>query len=212
MGALKSGWLTAFSIAGIGALMGGLFYGLHIFPNSFLPTHFPSISHAQALKYTSIGIGIYMFFLPLMGWVADRISHTKCMQLFAFLTILLSYPIIYFLMSGKVFYIILSEALASILLAGFMAPATFVMAQSFLPSFRHRLVSFSYNLGASLIGGLTPIVFLFLTETLNLLYGPGIFIALCGVIGLFSSYCLGRKTDLRIFSSRTESVFASSIP
>lgn len=158
---LKSEWLTAGSIAGIGALMGGLFYGLHIFPSSFLPAHFPSISHAQALECTSIGIGVYMVFLPFMGWFADHIGLTKCMQLFTFLTILLSYPIIFLLMSGSFFFIIISEILTSILLAGFMAPATFVMAQSFLPSFRHRLVSFSYNLGASLLGGLTPGIFLF---------------------------------------------------
>lgn len=187
--------VTALSIVGIGILMGGIFYGIHIFPNGFLPTHFPSISHVQALMYTSIGIGVYMLSLPFMGILADCTSPTKCMKFFAFLTILLAYPIIHFLISGEAFSIIISETLASVILAGFMAPATAVMSQSFLPSFRHRMVSFNYNVGASLVGGFTPMIFLLLTENLKLLYGPSLYIAFCGIIGCLSSYYLGKKSN-----------------
>jgi len=191
----KIGWLTAASVAGIGSLMGGIFYGLHIFPNSFLPAHFPSISHVRALQCTTIGIAAYMIFLPLIGWLSDYIKHTKIMQLFAFLTIIFSYPIIILLMTGNFFSIILSEILASFVLAGFMAPATYVMSQSFIPSIRYRLVSLSYNLGACLVGGLTPGIFLFLTENLNYLYGPGAYLAICGSIGLASSYFLDSQIN-----------------
>lgn len=193
---IKSEWLTVISIASIGALMGGIFYGIQIFPNSFLPTHFPFISHVTALRCTTFGIGVYMVFLPFMGYVADIIGHTKLMKLFCYLSIFLSFPILFLLFSGDVAFILLAEFLASFTLAGFMAPATFVMTQNFLPVVRYRLVSFSYNLGASLIGGLTPIMFLFLLENIKSFYAPGIYIIICSLFGLYASYYLEKYNFL----------------
>ncbi|OJX12819.1 MAG: hypothetical protein BGO77_04960 [Caedibacter sp. 37-49] len=186
-------WRNIFSVMGIGALMGGLFYGLQIFPNSFLPTYFSSISQAKALSYTSFGIAVYMLSLPIMGYLADKVNHTQWMFIFSFLTIVLGYPIFILLMSGNSSLIILAELISSLLLAGFMAPATFIMTQSFPPHLRYRLVSFSYNLGASIFGGLTPGIFLFLIEKFDSLHAPAFYLILCGVFGLFSSYYLSHN-------------------
>lgn len=188
----KSERYTMMSIASIGVLMGGLFYGLHIFPNSYLPTNYFYISKVTALHCTSVGIGAYMVLLPPMGLIADKIGHIKHMKIFSFLTVLLSYPIIYLMMSGQIGYILISEIMGSFILAGFMASATFVMTLHFLPSVRYRLVSLSYNIGASLIGGFTPGIFLFLIEHYHSASGLAIFLLLCGLAGFVASYHFGR--------------------
>ena len=195
---LKKETPTILSVAGIGAVMGGLFYGFHIFPNTYLPTHFQSISQSQALQYTCFGIGVYMVFLPISGWISDKVGHLKFMKFFSVLTFILASLIFSLILSESPKLILLAEFLASIILAGYMAPATYVMTQSFASGIRYRLASFSYNLGASVIGGLTPSILLILSTHSESNYLPGLFISSCGVIGIFSSSYLRKKLHSQI--------------
>ncbi len=181
------------SIASIGIVMGILFYGFHIFPSSYLPTKFPSISHSQVLQYTSFGIGIYMLFLPLSGWISDKLGHLRVMKIFSYLTILVASLIFSFILSGVPKLILCAEFLASFILAGYMAPATYIMTQSFSDGIRYRLVSLSYNLGASLVGGLTPSILLFFISSYGSFYLPGLFIAACGIAGVLSSHYFEKR-------------------
>lgn len=190
---IKSEIPTVFSIASIGVVMGALFYGFHIFPNSYLPTKFATITQSQALTYTGFGIGIYMLFLPVFGWASDKIGHLKFMSFFSTLTALFSTFILSWILSGDTNLILGAEFLASLILAGYMAPATYVMTQSFPTGFRYRLASLSYNLGASIVGGLTPGILVFLASKYPSIYIPGLFISVCGIAGILSSRYLKRK-------------------
>jgi MHS family proline/betaine transporter-like MFS transporter len=141
-----------------GGLIGVLFYGLFIFPNVFLATLIKTNSYYLQLT-TTAGIGLYMVLLPLMGFASDRIGTKRVMQASAILTMILSYPIFKLLSNGTIFSSLIAEALSALLISGFMAPTSFLITQLFPTQIRYFSVSCSYNLGVSLMAGITPLIF-----------------------------------------------------
>ncbi|WP_039455600.1 MFS transporter [Candidatus Jidaibacter acanthamoebae] len=171
----------------IGGCMGIIFYGQFIFQNTFL-TSILKVNTNLALLAIMIGISSYMVFLPIFGWLSDKIGHSNTMMFSAISIMLLSYPIYNCFITKDYIKIILAEVLSGAILALFMGPATYVMTTLFHIRMRYTGVSFGYNVGASLFGGITPTISMLLYQ-LNLNpMDPFLYLAFAGVLGIFGTY------------------------
>ena len=179
-------------VISVGALMGCLFYGLYIFPNSFLPNTL-NLTPSYVTKLTTFGVGLYMIFLPLMGWLGDKIGPKKLMLFSSLLCFFSSYFLFYCLyaLGGRLIFIV--EILSSFLLASFMAPATFIITQVFPKNIRVTGVSLSYNIGACFFGGASPMVFTFLIKKTSFLTIPWTYLAFCSFIAFISTLSISNS-------------------
>lgn len=181
--------LQVFTVFGAGGLIGAFFYGVFIFPNTYLP-EFIGVPYTVAVKSTSIGIGLYMLFLPFMGWLAIRITPFFLMVSCAFLTSILAYPIFLLLSLGCFPFLVLAQSIAALLLAGFIAPASFIIVQIFPIEVRYTLTSVSYNLGVCLLGGIFPLIAVALINHTNSLSIPSLYLACCACLALAGNVLL----------------------
>lgn len=167
----KKASLHGFSI---GALMGILFYGQFIFCNSFLPKVTQLSSH-QSSKIITIGIFSYMITLPIAGWISDHQNYKK----FMFYSALFSFLLGPLLFQSQFFYgikgAIFAQILSAILLSMLMAPGGYIMSLIFPPHLRCKGVSLSYNLGATLFGGICPSIYLLIYKSTGSIHGMTIF-------------------------------------
>lgn len=181
------------AIFGIGGLIGALFYGLFIFPNSYLP-EFVGVDYSLAQIATTIGIALYMIFLPIMGRIADKIVPGRLVVYSAFLSLCFAYPIFFLFSTGKFFCILGAEFLSALLIAGFMAPASFVITQIFPINIRYTTTALSYNLGVSILGGMSPLVCIWLLKQTGNLISSFMYLFLCGALALICSIVLCRRS------------------
>lgn len=183
-----------FQVAGVGVVVGVVFYGFFIFPNSFL-AHNSRIIPATLKQITTGGIVSYMFFLPLMGWLGDRIGAARLMAFSTGIS-LLYFPMALFQMQ-EITPLLLGVLMggSALLLAAFIAPAGYIMTQVFAKSMRFTGTSLSYNLGACCIGGLTPILF---ATSLKMDSTPWVPLAFT-----FLTCLWGFNTSLTLFRQRT---------
>jgi|GEM_PF-7008021 len=166
----------------VGIFMGALFYGQLIFCNGYLPKVTP-FSQKEIAGAVSIGFFSYMVLLPIAGWIADVLGHFKTIMGAIVLAMLVA-PAFYFLEVSSVFAtIVISQVLAAALLSFFMSPATYFMCHLFPTNIRCMGVSLSYNIGATLFGGLAPSVNLLLYQRGENTFTPAIFL----LISLFLS-------------------------
>ncbi|MCC2624455.1 MAG: proline/betaine transporter [Burkholderiales bacterium] len=96
--------------------------------------------------------------LLVSGLLADKFTSAKTMKLAAKLLIILAIPLCYMLDSKVILIVIIAEVALIILNELLFGPSNAFLKQIFPVSCRYRGVAFSFALGMSLIGGLTPIV------------------------------------------------------
>lgn len=168
-------------VGAIGAMMGGLFYSQFIFFRSFLPK-VTSLKSTQVGMCISIGIFSYMIFLPVIGFLSDRIGHKTSMVSACALTIVLAPALFILATSGSESNLIGSQVIAALLLSGFMSPGMFLMSFVFPEQTRCLSASLSYNIGATLFGGLFPVIGLTVYRLTDHLIIPSLFLSFIAIL------------------------------
>jgi len=194
---------TTFATVGMGALTGALFYGLFVFPISFLPAVMGVPPHL-AKQCTLVGAGLCIIFLPIMGLVSDRIGHYKLMGLSALATICLAFSLFSLFSYADTPRILVAQIIAALLTASFMAPVSVVMSEIFPAKVRYTGASFSYNLGLCLLGAATPAISLMLVKETGSVVAPATYLIGCATFGLISAIIgsvLKKEQDKPIVSS-----------
>lgn len=174
-------------VIAIGILMGALFYGQFIFSYSFLPL-ITDLSPTQISKLVSAGIFSYMVFLPLIGWISDKLGHKKMMLISCLLSFCLSPVFFYLSTSGSQFNILISQILVGLILSALMAPGTYYMSLIFPSHIRCAATSINYNLGATLFGGTAPTIGLILYQHFKHPLAPAIFLSAAALISILCLY------------------------
>ncbi|WP_175690720.1 MFS transporter [Burkholderia anthina] len=112
-----------------------------------------------------VALALRMAIIPLAGHWADRVGGAALLKgsLIAFLIVL--YPCFYWVIhSPGLVSLMASEAIFAVLIGLFMGPMSTFAAVLFPVNVRSTGLSLAYNIGASLIGGITPV---FLTWVLH---------------------------------------------
>lgn len=181
---VKLGYRKFFALFGIGAFVGGYFYYFCIFQQVFL-TQYLYIPSETARLVTMMGIATYMIMLPLFGMIHNN-KLTSLGIFSAIAGIICSILCQLLLLTTKIPLIFLAEFIALTCLAGFMAPASYIMTRIYKIDLRAQGTNFGYNLGICIFGGFAPIIAIKIHFFTDSLFMPCYFNAICALMGLIA--------------------------
>ena len=171
---------------GIGGFAFIPFYTLSVFMNMFLITKIKMPSSYVLLINMSTMV-LWVLFLPIMGYLSDKIGGKRLMSLGAIGTVLFSYPLFYPLADNfTLSNLFLLQIGLSFISAAFVAPSSALLPRLFKVKERYTGVAFSYFLGVALFGGTTPLIESALVEYTGSLLSPALYVILGGLLGLIS--------------------------
>ncbi|MCB1114889.1 MAG: MFS transporter [Chlamydiia bacterium] len=170
-----------FQVMSVGILMGSLFYGQFIFSYSFLPL-VTDLSAALVNKAVSIALFSYILFLPFVGWIADRLGHKRLLIFSCVASFFLSPFLFYLSTSGQFYQVVISQTVVAFILSALMSPGTYYMSLAFPPQIRCSAASVSYNIGATLFGGMAPSVGIMLYKLFQTPIACAIFLSTSALI------------------------------
>jgi MHS family proline/betaine transporter-like MFS transporter len=150
-------------------------------------------SHQLMLSQTFL-IVIAIISLVSAGKVADKISPNKTMQFGALLLVLLSYPLLRMVDQGSLYSILFAQIIFIIINEILLGPSNAYLKNAFSMEYRYRGSSFSYCLGMSLIGGLTPVVEGFLYQRTGSFSAISLWLILIG-LGTFISLRMVKRSS-----------------
>ncbi len=177
---VSENWKNIIVTISIGCLAGTLSLSLVGYITSYL-TFVIGLPLQQAALINNVGLGIYIFLLPVFGFLSDLWGHRRIMLCGALLAILLSYPFFYLLSSG---YLFSGQAGLAILAAMFLAPMHAYMLSLFPESFRCRGISSSFSIGVGIFGGSAPFISTLLVQSMGVQEAPAFYYILSGIFGL----------------------------
>ncbi len=182
----------------MGALIGILFYSQFVFFNSFL-FFIGLVDKAVAHSITSFGLFVYMIALPFAGYFADKTIHIRFILFVQLLIMLFSLIFYKLFFSGDLVVMYILQAIGAIILAFFVAPATFTMVGMFNLKIRYTCVSVSYNLGVSIFGGLTPTIMMLIYKYTNNTGYFAFYLFIAALLSFMSLYILRKNAELEKF-------------
>jgi MHS family proline/betaine transporter-like MFS transporter len=156
----------------------------------YLPlVYLPEWLHAQtgmardlALRINTVSMALLLFFIPLAGWMSDRlIRRTHLIALAMFIMALVSIPLYVWLADDGLWGAFIVQLVLAILVAVPLgaAPATFV--ELFPATDRLSGYSVAYNLGLGVVGGATPMFATWLIQVTGVSTAPGILLCVVSI-------------------------------
>lgn len=127
---------------------------------TYLPTYLSEelgFNSAVSTLTTILSLVTYVFFLPIVGRIADRVGRKPVLATACILFIVCSYPAFVLLSYGGMFAIGAQIILGAILAANDGVMATF-LTEIFPTTARYSGFGISYNLGNALFGGTAPLI------------------------------------------------------
>lgn len=132
---------------------------------SYMPTYAAmatGIPLNQALLANFIAVGLFLVLLPFAGILSDRIGRKPTMTAFAAGFLLFSWPA-FALLNGNFWMLLLIEVIGIILLLGYSANCSVIMAEQFPAEVRATGIGLPYALAVAVFGGTAP----YLTTWMN---------------------------------------------
>lgn len=167
------------------------------FVNLFL-SQFLGFSPTISLSYAAFGTVIGMTITCLAGRIYDRFGLYKTLN-FALLFIILSiFPFHWLLALGEKWSIIFALCLFAMASGGIMACLPHLVASSFPTRERYTGAAFSNNLAQALLGGVQPVLALYLIKTTDVLWSPAIYT--CFLASLYFVFLLIYRNRLKHFA------------
>jgi MHS family proline/betaine transporter-like MFS transporter len=165
-------------------LSGTFSSSLVVYINSHL-VEIVGIPSSQSLIFNSIGLGLYILFSPITGYLGDQFGIKRIMQVGAGGIIVLAFPLFFLLQTASFSYIFIAQIMLAFLAASFISPLNAFLNHLFPVSVRFSGVAVGSNLGKALLGGWMPAISLFLIQYTNNPFMPAIYLMVMGGIALF---------------------------
>ncbi len=121
-----------------------------------------SLEHA--LEINTVNMIMLFITIPISAWLSDRYGRRKILMIIAFAMLVSVYPIFTLFENADVITVGIAQALFAILVGLYLGPMPAVLVEMFPTSIRLTGMSLSYNIAATLFGGTTPIVSVWLIE------------------------------------------------
>jgi MHS family proline/betaine transporter-like MFS transporter len=158
----------------------------------FLPTFAARQLHMDAsstfFSTTFAGV-IYVVLTPVIGTLSDRIGRKPLLYTAAIASIVLAYPLFFLLVSwGSVGGLVLTQAIATVILTLCTGVACAVLAEEFPTRVRYTALSVSYGLSVAIFGGFAPFIGTALISATGNPIAPAYYVIFGGVLGLIAVY------------------------
>jgi MHS family proline/betaine transporter-like MFS transporter len=158
----------------------------------FLPSFAQQQLHiAPSTTYLSTIVAglIYLVLTPVMGSLSDRIGRKTMFFGVSGLSIVLAYPLFKLLVLMPTAQgLILTQAIASVLLTMYTGPICAILAEMFPTRIRYTALSVSYGFAVAIFGGFAPYISTFLIQASGDPLAPAYYVMLAGVLSLFATF------------------------
>lgn len=167
----------------LGMYLGVVLYTVLVYTATYLERL--GLSTQNALLISTVTSLIEALAAPLFGWLADR-HGLRSILIFATTSMaFLALPIFYLINLNKPMITLISFGLLGFLASAFDGPLVAYIIKKFDVSVRHSGVSLSYNLGAALFGGFTPVTLTYFINKTKILLFPSFLLIGFAFVALF---------------------------
>jgi len=140
----------------------------------------------QALLSNTVGTMILILFIPLFGYLSDKINRKYIMIVGAGALFIFSYPIFTLFLEGNLYGLMQGQIVLSLFIAMLVGPMSAAIAEVFSTLTRYSGIAAGLNIGTSLFGGTCPLIATYLVnysgyEAMPCIY-PMLFSFLCLVV------------------------------
>lgn len=156
-----------------------------LFLNSYPPL-ISSVTTTEMLRLNMPLLILDMLLLPLFGYFGNKFSPTRQMQLACIITILASLPLMILCHHASYLTILFVRSAWVIIGVLFYAPFHAWSQQLIPPRHRYTLLSVGYTIGSQLIGGPFASIGLWLYQSTEIVYAPGIYAMLVAFMTLYT--------------------------
>lgn len=180
----------------LGGICGAVAYVVIVYINIFLNKTI-KLDAALSFLYSMISMSSCILFLPIFGYLSDKMNHEQFFKTACYVVIIFIVPL--FMLISNNMLILPSVISLGVLSAWICAPAYAIMLKLFSVEQRYSGIGFSFNLGLALFGGTTPIIATFLTQKSGLTYSPALY--LMALIIAFIGYDTIINKEIKIADS-----------
>lgn len=174
---------------GIAAMDFAAYYVAFVYLSIYIVNHL-NLSPAYAQWSTSATIFLALLTLPAFGALSDRIGRKKVVAGSAAALIVLPMPLFMLLNSGNMVVIVLAQMVLGLCVAAIMGVIWSALAELFGTGIRFSGMALGFNLGAALVGGLTPYISEWLLNATGSVYSPAWWLIGVSVVTLLTSFTL----------------------
>ena len=154
---------------------------------------------ASDVQIVSFCVALSNFiWLPIAGWLSDKIGRRPVLLLFSALTLLTAYPVLAWLVTDISFGNMMIALLWMSFCYGCYNGAMVVALTEVVPAaVRASGFSLAYSLAAAIFGGNTPAIATWMIQQTGNKAAPGIWVAISGALGLIATLIVYRKGESR---------------
>ncbi len=182
--------LAAFGVSIIGCVINYVFV---IFVPSFAQQqlHIPASSTFLSVLIASF---VYLFLTPIFGWMSDRVGRKPLFFAASIGSIVLAYPLFSMMVSmHSVTGLILTQAIATVLLALYAGPLCAILAEQFPTNIRYTALSVSYGFAVAIFGGFAPLISTALVRMTGDPLAPAYYVILGGVLSFLGTLAVRER-------------------
>lgn len=189
---IKKHWQSLLRMLLVTMYLGVGIYTIMVYNSTFLEERI-HLSNQQAEALTTIVSLIEALTAPFFGFISDYFDRTKFLLLTTITAAIVTIPCYSLINSGHFSFILPSLILLIVLIASLDGPMAIYMLEKFPIEVRYSGFSISYNLGAAVIGGLTPFTLSLLIAKFNIDLIPGIYLTFFAMIASLTLWHTLRK-------------------
>lgn len=182
VGLFKAHYFSILLVMFIAALSGSLSYTFFTYINLYL-RDILNLESDLSFYYSSLSLITFLFFIPIMGKVSDKLGYERLMKMGAVATCFCSYAFYEILQGGENAKIVFCILLFGLSASCFIAPSNAFMNRLFPTQARYRGIALGFNVGMAFFGGTTPVINIYLIEKTQSFSSPSLYLIFCGFLG-----------------------------
>lgn len=162
----------------------------------YLPTFFVSqikMSLSESMLISFLGLVFLSCFVPIMGFLSDKIGRKTILSSGIIGFILFSSLIFRFLSFGTLAYSVLAEFLIALFLSPIAGTLITLLSEVFPTKIRYTGISIAYNASMTVFGGTTPLICIYLSNKLNSFIAPSYYVVFSATLSLIALYLIKPK-------------------
>lgn len=141
---------------------------------------------------------IMAIFAPVIGRVADRVSPSRIMLGAAVAVLVLAWPIFQLMISSPTFAtVVVVVVIVGSISTVYFAPLPTLLTAMFPTEVRATGVALSYNIGSTVLGGITPLILAALLQATGVLQIPALYYMAIGALSIIGIVVARRRYGAR---------------
>ena len=172
------------------------FYLIFVYLVTYLK-EFVHIPLSTSLFINTISMTLMIVFIPIFGFLSDRLGHKILIVSGTVGFIILSYPLFLLITTGILKLVLLSQCCFALLIAMIYSTIPATLFDMFDVSMRCTAVSIPYNIANSIFGGSAPLISTILIHYVGIL-GPSFYLIVVSLIVILTLYYIWNKEQKEI--------------